>query len=135
MKINELVQANSGAEKISLISQKSLPEGTGLALLQLMGEAQALKPNQTLSELTQDVYLSEWEKLALKYGLVQFRDALSKAMSESSFFPDPAVIAELCAMTASSNRSRNDAQKAIAEHDASKAQWERENRDARAAKL
>lgn len=91
-----LAPQSSAGSKISLISQRSLPEGMGLALSRLLADAMAYKPNQALSDATQEVFLSEWEEMTLKHGLETFRDALLKALRESAFFPDPSVIRVHC---------------------------------------
>ena len=124
--LEKLLPPSSDETTISLASPTSLPAATASALLRMMAQAQARYPNQQLPELTQEMYLTEWEKLTEKYGLPIFRDGLLKAIHESQFFPDPKVIRDYCAEIASGNRSRADAEKVIAAHDAMKAQWLKE---------
>jgi hypothetical protein len=68
----------------------------GLTLAKLMAQTQARYPNQTLPEGTPDMYLVEWEEIALEFGLETFREGLSKAIRVSKFFPDPLDIKEHC---------------------------------------
>lgn len=73
-----------------------LPAGMGMALATLMAQTQARYPNQTLPEGTPDMYLVEWEEIALKYGLAMFQAGLSRVLRNSRFFPDPLDIREAC---------------------------------------
>jgi hypothetical protein len=133
-KINlpELAPQSSDESKISLLSRESLPEGTASALLLMLGQAQARYPNQILPELTQEMYLSEWEAMTVKYGLAVFRDALLKAIQAAEFFPDPKVVRDYCKDIAEGNRSAVEAQKVIAAHDAMRDQWLREREERKA---
>lgn len=126
----ELAQQSS--DSLSLTKPSGISPEDGMACLLLMKQAKDRYPNQQLPEVTQEMYLTEWEELALKYGLHRFREALSTAIRESKFFPAPEDIREVCEAQAYSLRLEYQAQKHIRENDAAKAQWERERAEDKA---
>ena len=96
------------------------------ALFNLMAQTQARYPNQTLPPGTPDMYLVEWEELVLKFGLQPFRDALSKAIRSSRFFPDPQEIRDLLQVKKRDTAAHAESQKFLRQQDEWKAQWQRE---------
>lgn len=123
---DELAQQNSGAEKTSLVSQTSLPDATGSALLRMMAQTSDRFPNQKISEGTQEMYLVEWEEMTTKYGLEVFRQGLSKAIREQEFFPSPKLIRDHCASIRNAQREAAESQRYFRELDEWKAQKARQ---------
>ena len=124
--LEKLVPQSNEVVSLAPTSRTLLPSSTLTSLALMMTQAQARYPNQQLPEGTPEMYAIEWQQMTEKYGLPIFRDGLLKAIHESQFFPDPKVIRDYCAEIASGNRSRADAEKVIAAHDAMKAQWLKE---------
>ena len=91
-----LIPQSSDSVSLTTRSGPPLPAGMGLTLAKLMAQTQARYPNQTLPEGTPDMYLVEWEEMALEFGLETFKEGLSKAIRDSRFFPDPHGIKDHC---------------------------------------
>jgi predicted TIM-barrel fold metal-dependent hydrolase len=125
----ESVLQSSGNATLVKRSQTLLPDGMESALTQLFAQTLARYPNQELPPDTPDMYLEEWEKLALKFGLEAFTVGLSKAIDESDFFPDPHVIRYHCAAQRRADGERERTQKACAEMVAAREVWERQRRE------
>lgn len=128
VKLEELIPTPPSSVSVSLTTPSGppLPEGMGWALSTLMAQTQARYPNQTLPPGTPDMYLVEWEELTLKFGLQAFRDALSKAIRSSRFFPDPQHIRELLLAKKRADSAHAESQKFLRQQDEWKAQWQRE---------
>ena len=128
VKLSELepTPPSTGSVSLTTPSGPPLPEGMGWALSTLMAQTQARYPNQTLPPGTPDMYLVEWEELALKFGLEAFRDALSKAIRSSRFFPDPQEIRELLQAKKREAAAHAESRKLLRQMDEWKAQWQRE---------
>ena len=119
-------QPSSGSVSLTTPSGPPLPDGMGWALSTLMAQVQARYPNQTLPPGTPDMYLVEWEELALQFGLQAFRDALSKAIRSWRFFPDPLEIRDLLLAKKHADSAHAETQKFLRQQEDWKAQWLRE---------
>lgn len=125
----ELIPRSSDELSLANRSDLSLPSGMGLDLSRMMDEVQAAFPNQTLLPDTVKMYLSQWEPMALKYGIDHFRAALLRAIRRSEFVPSPAVIEEWCEALARDKGDRERGAKVVQDVDEWKAQWEREREE------
>jgi len=128
--VESLVQRHSEENHLARQSVQSLPEGTGLEFSELMDQLQGRYPNQELGPVTVEMYLAEWEQIALRYGLAMLRRALSKLSAESRFFPDPVDIRETCAVIRRADCQREEAGRHGREVLKWKEEWERERREA-----
>jgi hypothetical protein len=126
---NELARQSDVSASLTIRSGPPLPEGMGSTLLTMMAQTQARYPNQALAEGTPDMYLVEWEEMALNYGLPMFREGLLKAIRNSRFFPDPLDIREQCIALRRSEIMREDAKRISEEVGRWKQQWERERQE------
>lgn len=115
--LSELAPQTSGVVSLATRSSKPLPPGMGHSLALMMAQAQAAKPNQKLPEGTPEMWLTQWEAIALKFGIETFRDALLKALGENEFLPDPASIRSYCEGMARTQRDLDDGRRAIREFD------------------
>ena len=93
----ELSEAHPLSEELTLArtSGLRLSDDSVAALAMLMAETQARYPNQELPEGTPDMYLAEWERMAARYGLREFREGLLLVLQDRErprFFPDPLEI-------------------------------------------
>ncbi len=122
-RIGNLMQSQQLNVSVSLkgVSGKPVSDATALTLLQLMEQTQNRYKNECLPPGTPDMYLSEWERLVTRHGLERFMVALSKAIDDNKFFPEPFDIRQHCEQLASGAR---DAQKAK-DHIGELAEWER----------
>ena len=111
---------------LATISKQRLTDEKVDQLGLLMAQTQALYPNQELPDMTPDMYLVQWEEMALKYGMEAFTLALSKVIRVSKFFPDPFDIREACEESARTARSAAHARKVSEDLAAWKKQWEAE---------
>jgi hypothetical protein len=105
------------SEELSLArtSQPLLSDDSVAALSLLMAETQARYPNQVLPEGTPDMYLAEWERMAARFGLHEFRDALLRTIQDRErprFFPDPLEIED---RLRANLRSKNERKKTLDE--------------------
>lgn len=132
IKLDELVPQFS--DNMSLTRPSGISPQDGMACMLLMKQTKDRFINQQLPEVTQEMYLTEWEEMALRYGLEAFRDALSTAIRESKFFPPPEDIRGVCEARAYSRSMENSAQRFIGEMAAARAQWERERAEDREGK-
>lgn len=89
-----LTQQPNGSGLLKTTS--ALPLQEGMALVELMAQAQAFKPNQTLPPGTPDLYLQAWEEIVQTYGMERFKEGLWKALRRSTFFPAPNEIEDSC---------------------------------------
>lgn len=121
----EKAPQSSGEVSLSIRQGPPLPAATAQVIQRLWMQTVAAKPNQTLPEGTPDMYLAQWEALVLRYGLLTFRDALSRAI-EGRFFPAPEDIAEHCQAIARDEREREAARNHLDKLAELKAQCERE---------
>jgi hypothetical protein len=69
------------------------------------------------------MYLVEWEEMTARYGLPAFRDALSKSIRESDFFPDPKLIRTFCCESRATDGNRRRTLEYLAEMDSAKARY------------
>lgn len=125
-----LVQQHNEGKHLEMQSVQPLPEGMGLELSELMDQLQGRYPNQELGPVTVEMYLTQWEKTALRYGLPTFRRALLKLCDESRYLPDPVDIRETCSVIRRSEVASRDAKQVQRELLEWKDQWERESREA-----
>lgn len=123
---NGLTQTRTASHGLLKPSEVPLPEGMAEELVLMMAQVKARYPNQTMLDLTADMYLAEWEEMALKYGLETLRGALLTVLRESQFFPDPATIREACAARSYHDSMRESGRRAVREHDERVAAWTRE---------
>ena len=126
IKLDELAPQQSERLTLTRRLRTSLPDATVLTLMALMRQVEARYPGQVIEEVTKEMYLAEWEEMAVKYDLLILLDALLKVIGVSKFFPAPDEIREWCASISQAQKSRLDALEHIRKHDAAKAQWERE---------
>lgn len=123
---SELTLPSTAEYSLANRSEALLPSGMGLVLATMMDEVQAAFPNQVLLPDTVKMYLSQWEDLAVKYGLEEFRAALLRAIRSAEFVPSPKQIEDWCESLRRDRIDRKNAVRVIAELDALKAQCERE---------
>jgi hypothetical protein len=121
-----LIPQSSDSVSLTTRSGPPLPAGMGLQLAKLMAQTQARYPNQTLPEGTPDMYLVEWEEVALEFGLEAFKEGLSKAIRENRFFPDPHGIKEHCVAMQRDEGEHRRGRAAAAQVVTWREQWERE---------
>jgi hypothetical protein len=131
----ELAQPPSENVSLTTQSRLQLPPESVEHLGLLMRQSRALKATQTLPADTTAMYLAEWEVLVIKYGMRRFAAALLRALREDVFFPDPLTIREHCQSIYRDEDSRKRATDYIQQHDADKAQFERERAEDLAAKI
>ena len=103
----ELVQHSS--DKMSLTRPSGISSSDGMATALLMRQTSSRYTNQVITEPTKEMHLAEWEEMVIKYGLQPFRDALSKVIRASRFFPDPQDLWEACREPARVARTERDA--------------------------
>ena len=127
----EIVPAPPRNEELTLAvaSGMQLPVAQVETLGMFMAQTQARYPKQELPEGTPDMYLAEWEEMAVKYGLMAFRDALSRVLrnrDRPQFFPEPHEIEAYCEASFRDQSNRLRGEKAVREFDELKAQSDRE---------
>lgn len=99
------------------------------AVTALMGQVEARYPHQELDPLTTRMYMAEWLEMAAVYGESRLAESLRVILRERerpNFFPTPNEIRDVCRAAARAERDRRETARLLAEHDAAKAQWERE---------
>lgn len=125
------LEPSSAELSLARISGPRLSDDCVLLLGRMMAEMQADKPNQALAAGTADMWLAQWEEMAVKYGMETFRDGLSKALRENRFFPSPQDIGDHCKAIRREKREREDTLKALREQEEWKVQCKREAQEAK----
>jgi hypothetical protein len=128
--VESLVQRHSDNSLLLTQSTQLLPPGMGATLAEMMAQTQAQYPSQEMSPQTATMYLSQWEKIATRYGLETFARALSKLLDESRFLPAPIDIREGCAGLSRAQREVAEGKRVQRELQEWKEEWERERRQA-----
>lgn len=113
-----LTQQPTGSGLLRTTSALQLSEG--MALVEMMAQAQAFKPNQALPPGTPDLYLQAWEEISQQYGMERFRAGLWRALRDTAFFPAPSEIEASCEVL---NREADTAKREEREAN-EKAKWE-----------
>lgn len=137
--LDQLLQAPQSSANVSLttISGPLLPDAWVVALANMMAEVQARFHKQLLPPGTPDMYLREWEEMAAKFGLVEFRDALARCIrnrERPAFFPEPHEIDAECKAGREAVRLREAGKKHVDEIAEWKAIWLREREEEHLAK-
>ena len=92
----QVLQQSHDNVSLTIRSGPPLPDGMAQQLTVLLAETHAAYPNQTLPEGTPDMYLAQWEEIALRFKMKVFVAGLSRAIRENKFFPDPHEIRKHC---------------------------------------
>jgi hypothetical protein len=120
------VPRSNASEIITKPSTTRLPDGMGYTLTTLFKQTADRYHRQELPQGTVEMYLEDWEKLGLKFGLKTFQEGLLRAIESSQFFPDPQEIKAHCDSIARFIREREQARLVCKEMVAWREQWERE---------
>lgn len=88
------IQLSSDKALLTTRSQQQENDALADRLLELMAQAQAYFPNQTLPPGTPDAYLKAWEEIVAERSEEKFTAALWRACRKGKFFPGPAEIEE-----------------------------------------
>lgn len=121
----DLTSARPSSDSVSLTRPSGISPQDGMACLLLMKQTKDRYLKQQIPEGTAEMYLAEWEEMAMRFGLDPFRDALSTVIRDRArppFFPEPHEIEAQCMAAVRERLGR----RALADHEAMKAQWERE---------
>lgn len=104
MQALKAIQPFSDGKSLAAQSERDLKEDLVFRLAELMDQAQAFHPNQTIPPGgTVEAWLRAWEQLVAEYGEQRFTEALWRACRRSDFLPSPKQIEEECQPQRKSN--------------------------------